>query len=198
MRVARRLLTAGCLGAAALSGQPALAAITGEGLQIANDSPAWPQWQARLAVVQQPLNAGQMDSPLRLGAARLMGDRYLGLAKLGDGGGLRASGALLLGSPALAMGASSGSFTGSAVQARSNIGPGNALDAPDVGATPYLGMGYSAWWARSGLGVSADLGLLAQRTGRGVKLGRNLDGSEDGLRGLQLAPVLQVNLSYAF
>jgi hypothetical protein len=27
---------------------------------------------------------------------------------------------------------------------------------------PYLGMGYTAWWARSGLSLSADLGLLAQ------------------------------------
>jgi hypothetical protein len=66
---------------------------------------------------------------------------------------------------------------------------------------PYLGLGYSAWWARTGVGVSADLGLAAQRPGQAVRFGRVFSGTDslDGmLRAMQIAPMLQVNLSYAF
>jgi hypothetical protein len=65
---------------------------------------------------------------------------------------------------------------------------------------PYVGMGYSAMWPRQGLGLSADLGLLAQRPGS-AKIGRLLsgtDGIDEFARATQIAPVLQVQLSYAF
>jgi hypothetical protein len=66
---------------------------------------------------------------------------------------------------------------------------------------PYLGMGYSAWWARTGVGLSADLGIAATKPGEAVRFGRVMSGSEgldDMFRAMQLSPVLQVNLSYAF
>ena len=175
-----------------------LAATTGDGLKMATDTPAWPQWQARLAVVSQPVVAGGLlDGSLQFGAARLMGDRYFDLGRVGDGGGLRATGALLVGSPALALAAPSG-YGNSVLLARPSVSGSSALEATDYSPTPYLGMGYSAWWARTGLGFSADLGLLARGLGRSGRLLHAADGSEDSPRTLQLAPVLQVNLSYSF
>jgi hypothetical protein len=77
-----------------------------------------------------------------------------------------------------------------------------SLADPEANAPmPYLGLGYSAWWARSGLGVSADLGLAAQRPGQVVRFGRAMQGSEgldDVIKAMQLAPMFQVNLSYTF
>jgi hypothetical protein len=173
------------------------AATVGDGLQIAPDSLAWPQWQARLSVVSQPLlTTGAPEAGVRLGAISLMGDRYFDVGRIGDGGGLRASGALLFGAPSQALAAPSG-YGHAGLLTRPSISSMGGAEPAELGATPYFGMGYSAWWAKAGLGLSADLGLLAQKT-RGLRLGRSPDGADEGWRSMQLAPVLQVNLSYAF
>jgi hypothetical protein len=64
-------------------------------------------------------------------------------------------------------------------------------------------MGYSAWWSRSNLGLSADLGVLGQSRGanpwgRNERTLSSNDKQADSARSLQWAPVLQVHLSYAF
>lgn len=166
---------------------PALPA--GDGLQISADShDAWSPWQARLSYATPVLPLWNQAST---GGLMLAGDRYFRWGRLGDAGGLRATGGVLLG-------------TGSAP------GPAAASDLfwraasstpPESDAMPYLGLGYSAWWAKSSLGLSADLGLAAQRPGQAVRFGRVMSGSDsldDMLRAMHIAPMLQLNLSYAF
>ncbi|MFO1339721.1 MAG: hypothetical protein U1F53_16100 [Burkholderiaceae bacterium] len=183
-------------------GGVAAASTAGEGLKISAEPDAWSPWQARLAIATSSnlplwssLGAGAQPS-----SALLAGDRYLGWGRLGDGGGVRATGALLLGSSALSLAAPSGVGHGEMLWRGigGSIGP-NDQDA--AGAMPYLGLGYSAWWARAGVGVSADLGLAAQRPGQAVRFGRAFSGAEgfdEVLKAMQISPMLQVNLSYAF
>ncbi|HEX5686344.1 MAG TPA: hypothetical protein VFY73_20135 [Ideonella sp.] len=187
----------------ALAG-PALAAssVVGEGLKISPDSSEnWSPWQARLAMSAPSLPVlGNWATSAPIGTAMLAGDRYLGWGRLGDGGGLRATGALLLGSGALGLSAPAGAVHGE-MQWRNN-GSNPSLTEPEANpAMPYLGLGYSAWWARAGVGLSADLGLAAQKPGQAVRFGRAFSGAEsfdDVLRAMQISPMLQVNMSYAF
>ena len=66
---------------------------------------------------------------------------------------------------------------------------------------PYLGVGFTGAAWRGGLEISADFGLVAERPGAAIGLGRALFGSQalDGaLRELRLSPVLQFGVRYAF
>lgn len=167
------------------------AATVGEGLHPEDH---WPQWQLRISTVTQPIGwaASLEGAHLGLGAASVSGDRYFGLGRVGDGGGLRATGALLFGSPSQAL--SAPAPNGEApVLARPSLLATPGTSAMDHAPTPYLGMGYTAWWTRSGLSLSADLGLLAQ----GLRPAATLPGS-DLLDRMQLMPVMQVQLSYRF
>jgi len=175
--------------------------VAGDGLRVDTEmGDDWSAWQARLALgaPARPLFGSSIGMP-STGNALLAGDRYLGWGRVGDGGGLRATGALLVGPGALALAAPSGVSHGE-MQWRGTSSP--SLADPDAnGPMPYLGLGYSAWWARSGLGVSADLGLAAQRPGQVVRFGRAMQGSEgldDVIKAMQLSPMFQVNLSYTF
>jgi hypothetical protein len=92
--IALPLCWALCIAAA-----PGLAAATGEGLKIDADmGDDWSPWQARLALgpPARPLFGSAIGMSPN-GNALLAGDRYLGWGRVGDGGGLRATGALLLG-----------------------------------------------------------------------------------------------------
>ncbi|HSI59596.1 MAG TPA: hypothetical protein VLA16_18685 [Ideonella sp.] len=176
----------------------ALGASAAEGLKIAPDTDAWPSWQTRLSVVTQPLSGpGSLGSRLQLGAASLSGDHYFSWGRLESGGGLRATSSLLIGPRSLALSAPAAYGPGSLVPLSSS--PASQLDAGNDGlvATPYVGLGYSAWWARSGLGLSADLGFIGQqRASQAMRLGS--EGGDSQLRAMQMAPILQVNLSYSF
>jgi len=167
------------------------AATVGDGLHPEDH---WPQWQLRISTVTQPIgwSASLEGARLGLGAASVSGDRYLGLGQVGDGGGLRATGALLFGPPSLALGAPMPAGA-EPVLTRPSLLSTPGTRALDHSPTPYLGMGYTAWWARSGLSLSADLGLLAQ----GLRPATGLQGS-DLLDRMQLTPVMQVQLSYRF
>ena len=197
-----RQLVAICLSLALAGPAAAASQVAGDGLKITQDSTeSWSPWQARLAMSAPPLPLlGNWSSAPAIGNAMLAGDRYFDWGQLGDGGGLRATGALLLGPNALALASPAGANHGDMLWR--NPGTSVSLTEPDnASAMPYLGVGYSAWWARSGVGVSADLGLAAQRPGQAVRFGRVVSGTEsldDMLRAMQLAPMLQVNLSYAF
>lgn len=177
------LLLAGAAASAAAGSLPA-----GDGLQISHDSQeAWSPWQARLSYTAPvlPLWGGPQAAN---GGLMLAGDRYFRWGRLGDAGGLRATGGLLLG-------------TGSAATQAADAFWRQGAPATDADAVPYLGLGYSAWWAKSGLGLSADLGLAAQRPGQAVRFGRVVSGADSldqMVRAMQIAPMLQVNLSYAF
>lgn len=189
-----------CLAVSIAIAGPAGAAapIVGDGLKVSTGSAeTWSPWQARLAMAAPavPLLGGAAGPSTS--ATMLAGDRYFGWGRLGDGGGLRATGALLLGSGSLAPLAPAG--RGEALWR--GIGGTGLADPEAPGAVPYLGLGYSAWWAKSGIGVSADLGLAAQRPGQAVRFGRVVQGSEsldEMLHAMQISPMLQVNLSYAF
>jgi hypothetical protein len=169
-------------------------ALAAEGLQLSGADHAWPQWQARLAVADRPLGW----------SATLVGDRYFDLGRRDDGGGLRATGALSVGSHSLALSGPSG--PGLTSLARATSLPNNTLrgaENNDAVASPYLGMGYSAWWSRSSLGLSADLGMLGQQRstnplGRTERAYTSGDALTDLARTYQWAPVLKVQLSYAF
>jgi len=187
----------------ALAG-PVLAAspVVGDGLKISPDSSEdWSPWQTRLAMSAPSLPVlGNWATSAPIGTALLASDRYLGWGRLGDGGGLRATGALLLGPRALALAAPTGAAHGEMLWRNNGSNP--SLTEPEANpAMPYLGLGYSAWWARAGVGVSADLGLAAQKPGQAVRFGRAFSGAEgfdDVLRAMQISPMLQVNMSYAF
>ncbi len=175
--------------------QAAWAAPDGAGLRVNTETKAWPQWQARLAVVTAPLNVWQSFEgmgPART-AMSLSGDRYFNIGKIGDGGGLRATGALLFGSATLAQSGADAFGPASLLVAQSRQGQAGT-EAMDL--TPYVGMGYSAWWQRAGLGLSADLGLLARKNQANRWL--NNDTFEEWGHGMLLTPRLQVKLSYSF
>lgn len=183
---------------------PAVAAptVVGDGLKIAPESSEnWSPWQARLAMSAPHLPLlGQWSSSSSIGNAMLAGDRYIGWGQVGDGGGLRATGALLLGPNALALASPAGA-TRSEMLWRSSSTTQTLVEPDSGAAVPYLGVGYSAWWSRAGVGLSADLGLAAQKPAQAVRFGRVMSGTEsldDMLHAMQLAPMLQVNLSYAF
>ncbi len=191
--------------AACIALSPGLAAaaspVAGDGLRVDSGmGDDWSPWQARMALgaPSRPL-FGNLSTLSPTGNVLLAGDRYLGWGRVGDGGGLRATGALLVGPGALALAAPAGVSRGE-MQWRGTSSPSLA-DPDGNGPMPYLGLGYSAWWARTGLGVSADLGLAAQRPGQVVRFGRAMQGSEgldDAIKAMQISPMFQVNLSYSF
>ena len=80
-----------------------------------------------------------------------------------------------------------------------------ALGASDVSVdsstVPYIGIGYSNLWPKSGWSFSADLGVVSQSPGNVVRFGRVFGGSQsldDVIRDMRLAPVVQLGVSYSF
>jgi hypothetical protein len=70
-----------------------------------------------------------------------------------------------------------------------------------VSALPYVGIGYSDYSLKSGWGFWADIGLVVQNPGSAMGLGRTLSGAQgvdDLMRELQLSPMLQLGVNYAF
>ena len=127
----------------------AQAAPTGDGLQLTEPT-GWTSWQTHLSIVTvSPTVPDSLVPTPMLGAARVSSDLFFDVGRLGDGGGLRATGALLLGSRSLALGAGSTSTLWRSVGLPDN--------PADTAATPYVGVGYSAWWTRAGVGLSAGV-----------------------------------------
>lgn len=167
----------------------ALAAASGgsaqdRGLTASADALGGSRWQARFErdALQPALRSGL--APLA-GATvpqslRLFGDYQLDTLRLGQTGGLRLTGGLL-------------------VNLRGSTGPS------DPSATlPYAGIGYAIGSApgASGLqwGLSADLGLAAGGLGlslanRNGGTGLSIDGS---LRDLRLQPMIRLGMNLAF
>ncbi len=198
-------LSLGVLGASA---------VAGDGLSAPAADEVWPQWQGR--VILQTSRSPLLQSPSLWNAApnataatggSVLGDYYFGTQGLK--GRFRASGGLLLGSPAAAsMGLAAGSSArGSGLALASSLPAVSVLDAAAgrndadaLTAAPYLGLGYSGPIWHSGFSLTADLGVMAERVDgsgrvRGVFGSQSLDGA---VRELRFSPVLQLGVRYAF
>lgn len=153
-----------------------------------------PRLQARLELDQpllmlratQPLSATAMSGAQTL---RLLGDYQFSTLRLGDTGGLRLTGGLLINlRPASLAGNLGGATDASAGQALSGTG--------------YAGVGYASGSARAdgGWGFSADLGLAAQGFGN-APLGRASNAGftlEAAGRDLRLQPMIRLGVNMAF
>lgn len=168
------------------------------------DGDATPRWQARLQLSAADVGS---DTTPRLGGSRilsanLLGDYYLTRSGFsGLGGGLRATGGLLLGP--LSLSQSSGGLAlgnGPVAAGRRSLSAGS-LDAyalePSANLS-YLGIGYTGRVHGSGLAFSADFGLMSGTYG-GLRLGRSsAQGFEDAMRDLRFKPLLQLGLAYSY
>jgi hypothetical protein len=173
------------------------AATTGDGLQVRALPLTWQPWQARLVVNLPPF--GWLSSTPGSEGAAIAGDHYFDWARFGSSGGFRATGALRFNAAISGSPVGVERFGQSVFAAVRPLSPHSPESSEPV-AMPYLGMGYTAAWPKQGLGMSADLGLLAQRPGN-AHWARLLSGGEgmyEFARATQIAPVLQVQLSYAF
>lgn len=77
----------------------------------------------------------------------------------------------------------------------------NDAQGASISALPYVGLGYSALWPKTGWGFWADVGMVVQSPGGALGLGRVIGGSlgvDDLMRELRLAPMLQLGVNYAF
>jgi hypothetical protein len=184
-------------------------AVQGPGL-VASADQLWPRWQGRLALGTQAslLHPDAMNSdsaPLSVRGATLLGDYYFSRSLRGSG--FRATSGLFLGSrstsllataPAVGLGGRAFNVD------RRHLGgislPGND-GAADPAAVPYVGLGYTGSWSKSGWGFSADFGLMALNHGSAVKLGRGYTGGQnldDAVRDVRLSPLVQLGVSYSF
>lgn len=175
--------TARCLLAACL-GLATGAADAQHGLMLPAEESAWPRWQWRAQWLLGPtLPAGSLWADARSGQGlRLAGD-YIIYDLRAPGGGfsaaLRATGALTLTERVGGPGAVAGSEPGLTTQ-------------------PFLGLGISGVWPRSGWGLSADLGFGGHGEGLRWRPERQGWALDDIVRDLRLAPTLQIGLTYAF
>jgi len=206
-------LMALCLGPLVLL-HSAARAQDGDGLSLPGAARAhdWSHWQGRVALsMAEPgyRSLGAANGGLKLRSLSLMGDFYFAGTNVGaPGQGFRATSGLVIGNRAswsLADGAALGATGRSVlVERRDRLSlsmPALPDAAADTAAVPYVGVGYTGAWARSGWGFSADLGLMALSPASAVKLGRVPAGPQsldDMLRDLRLSPVLQLGVSYSF
>lgn len=185
----------------------ASAQATEAGAGLRGHDAGWPRWQGRLSI------SSNLSDPGAGTASRdsfsLLGDYYFlqqGLApRSAYAGGFRATGGLFIGPRAGAWSALPGSpaelGSGFSAQRRSfNLwSPLGAADDAS-GSVPYVGVGYTGLSALRATGggwrFSADLGLMALQPRSAIRLGQQ--SLSDTLRELQLSPLLQVGVSYAF
>ena len=165
---------------AALLAMPAPA--QDRGLALAFDALGGAHWQARFE--RDALPTWGHDQSLWLPAAqaqtlRLLGDYQFNHLRLGDTGGLRLTGGLL-------------------VNLRPAATP-TTLATDDSTALPYAGIGWASGSPQGAWGFSADLGLAAQGL-RSLRLDRLFNGgtglSVDGAP--RLLPMVRLGMNLAF
>ena len=134
----------GALAALALAASSLPLQAQERGLTARADALGGSPWQSRFERDLPSALVGR--APMALGAPsqaaqslRLLGDYQFSTLRLGDTGGLRLTGGVLI-----------------------NLkSPNSALPEPSNGALPYAGIGYSSASQRGDWGFSADLGLAA-------------------------------------
>lgn len=146
------------------------------GLQAGPEDLASPRWQARFERAPSPLLA-QAGTPLwllgqRPQAMRLLGDYQFDALRLGQTGGLRLTGGLLL----------------NMRQAGSQGQASDAGSALLLSGSGYAGVGYATSGLRGAWGFSADLGLS------GLAFGQSQAGAIDQAWGVREQPGLQPQL----
>lgn len=184
-------------------------AAEGSGLQARADRVGWTRFDARIVYTAAPRWRAELApferSGLKLGG--VLGDVYLGGAPSSPGkvsaGGFRATSGLVVGAQSFGFGSSGGlvSAPRRAPSVWGSTGGGSNDLSGDSITVPYLGVGYSNVWPKSGWRVSADLGVLSYSPGGAAGIGRVLGGSQsldDLIRDMRLAPVLQLGVSYSF
>lgn len=185
----------------------------GEGIAADADHVPWARFQSRISAAPGAPGwradlAPSERSGLQVGAGvGLLGDVYLGDSKPGasPSGGFRATSGLLIGarSPLLNSATSSGGLLAPSRRlfGASPAALGNSDVSTDSSTVPYVGIGYSNLWPKSGWSVSADLGVVSQNPGNVVRFGRMFGGGQtldDMVRDMRLAPVVQLGVSYSF
>jgi len=156
-----------------------------DGLAVPDGQVVWPQWQARVTVDAPLLLPFSLSATTGsafgtgIPSSRVLGDFYFnvpGLQLPASMGGLRASSGLISG-------------------LRSTV------QTISTETLPYLGLGYTGLSLKGGWGITADVGMALENPGSAARAGRALFGNqgfEQALREVQLSPVLQVGVSYAF
>jgi len=187
----------------------------GEGLSANPDSVPWARFQSRIGYA--PCAPGwRADlapterTGLQVGSVGLLGDVYFGSTPTPQAtsvGGFRATSGLLIGARSTAPGAIPTPTSGLLATDRRLFGASaSAFTYPadpsvDNTTVPYIGIGYSNLWPKSGWRFSADLGVVSQSPGNMVRFGRVFNGSQsldDVVRDMRLAPVVQLGVSYSF
>jgi hypothetical protein len=191
------------------------ASAAGDGLATNADRLPWAQFQARIGY-GAGVPAWRADfapaerSGLKVGGLNVMGDVFLFGSRQTSHApitGFHATSGLIIGSrsPWLGTGATPANgwlatdrrLFGSTSPSLATSGDGG-LDASTV---PYIGIGYSNLWPKSGWSVSADLGVVSQNPSNVARFGRVFGGSQsldDVVRDMRLAPLVQLGVSYSF
>ena len=181
----------------------------GGGLQARAERVGWTRFDARLLTTAAPRWRAELApyerSGLKVGG--VLGDVYFGQAPAPAGkvafGGFRATSGLVLGSPHAGTGLAGGLASGQrrAPSAWGGLSSGAGEPVGDAVTVPYVGVGYSNAWPKSGWRVSADLGVLSYSPSNASGIGRVIGGSQsldDLVRDLRLAPLVQLGVSYSF
>ena len=204
MNVRKVALSMGLFSVAATAAVAAFTAHAADGLVAPAAETLWPQWQARITVLtaaSSSLATAGLDSgsaPRGLQGGALLGDYYFALPALS---GFRASGGLLSGGlgglPLFS--ANAGPRLGLSVVGSNS--PANQPGAEGPATVPYLGLGFTGALWRTGLAITADVGVVAERPTAAAGLGRAVfgtQGAERSMRELRLAPVMQLGMRYTF
>ncbi len=158
----------------------------GNGLASSADHVPWARFDARM--VYTPNWRSQLApyerSGLRIdGRVGVLGDIYFGSGTAtarAATGGFRATSGLVVGS-------------------RRSISAADLFG--ETATMPYVGLGYSNIWPKSGWRFNADLGVISHSPGGATGVGRVLGGSQsldDLVRDMRLTPVLQFGVAYTF
>ena len=210
MRVVLRIASATAL---LLSCMAAWAA--GEGLSTSADRVPWAQFQTRIgygpgAPAWRANLAPAERIGLQVGGFNVLSDMYLFGAKEAPNApvtGFRATSGLIIGSRSPWLNAGAMPASSGLANDRRGFGsvPPSIASATDPGfdstTVPYIGIGYTNLWAKSGWSVSADLGVVSQNPSNVARFGRVFGGSQsldDVVRDMRLAPLVQLGVSYSF
>ncbi len=180
----------------------------GAGLQARAETVEWARFDARILTIATPRWRAELAPSERSGlkVGGVVGDVYFSAAPAGTvkgvSGGFRATSGLVVGAAPIGYGSSGGLVSVQRRTASAWVSAGALGEAAiDTVTVPYLGVGYSNAWPKSGWRVSADLGVLSYSPGGASGIGRVLGGSQsldDLVREMRLAPVVQLGVSYSF